>query len=90
MGKSSEVPPQMIVDFGYLKKGDFDEKPLHKVKISKSFYISTKEITIEEFKKFRESYVGSKEYYPYAYGISWDEDKNIINQIQLKQGKPII
>ena len=42
----------------YLKNGDFDESPRHKVTISKAFYISETEVTVEQYKKFRSSWPG--------------------------------
>jgi len=37
----------------------WDEQPVHKVTISKEFYISTTEVTIEQFKQFKAEFVGS-------------------------------
>lgn len=87
MGESNKMPSQMIEDYKYLKEGDFDEHPVHEVEISKSFYISTKEITIEEFKKFRENYVGAEEFAPFASGISWYEAVEFCNWLSEKEGK---
>ena len=87
MGESNEMSPQMIADKNYLNTGDFDEHPVHEVSISESFYMSTREITIDEFKKFREDYVGSKEFAPFASGISWYEAVEFCKWLSEKEGK---
>jgi hypothetical protein len=53
------------------KQCDWDEQPVHKVTISKPFYMSETEVTVEQFKKFRPDFQPNQEYSPYAAGVSW-------------------
>src|SRR4030088_155251 len=51
--------------------GDFDEKPAHDVRITKSFRMSEYEVTIEQFRQFHAGYTGNPAFAPYAAGVSW-------------------
>jgi formylglycine-generating enzyme required for sulfatase activity len=46
-------------------EGDFDERPVHEVTISRPFYIGRTEVTVEQFQQFRPDYRGKKELEPY-------------------------
>ena len=69
-------------------KGQFDESPARNVKISNDFYISETEITIEQFRQFKNEYKGFEAYSPYATGISWYEAEEFCNWLSAKEGKP--
>ncbi|MHC4573535.1 MAG: SUMF1/EgtB/PvdO family nonheme iron enzyme [Planctomycetota bacterium] len=74
-----------------MKNGDYDETPRHKVTISKPFYISQTEVTVEQFQKFRPDYPGFKArlgYHPYASAISWYEAVEFCKWLSRKEGKP--
>jgi len=47
--------------------GDWDEKPIHKVTISKPFYIQETKVTVDQYQQFDPSYLGSR----YVEGVSW-------------------
>ena len=68
--------------------GDYDEKPPHKVTISKPFQIGATEITIEQFQQFRPDYKGDSYYAPFASGISWDDAVAYCNWLSKREGKP--
>ena len=71
----------------YLDQGDWDELPVHKVKISKPFYISETEVTIEQFQKFRHEYKGWEKCSPYASAVSWNEAVTFCEWLTKKEGK---
>jgi len=59
MGQLKTLPPEVLPVFrgrGYfdwLADGDYDEKPVHTVKISRAFYVATTEVTNYQFELFR-------------------------------------
>lgn len=54
-------------------KGDYDEKPVHDIKLTYDFYISEAEITAQQFAAFRMDYQDAGRFAPYATGMSWDD-----------------
>lgn len=85
MGETNETHPDSSME--YLAHGDYDEKPVHKVTITKPFYISETEITLDQFKQFKPDYVGVKEYYPYATGLNWYNAVEFCKWLSKKEGK---
>ena len=51
---------------GREKGGDWDERPVHKVTITKPFYMSETEVTVEQFRQFRPNFTGIKKHEPYV------------------------
>ena len=68
--------------------GEHDEVPVHKVTITKPFFIGETEVTIEQFQQFRPDYQGDPYYAPYASGISWEDAKAFCDWLSRKEGKP--
>ncbi len=90
MGVEGKPLPKGVALRPYLKNGDFDESPRHKVTISKPFYISETEITVEQYKKFKSSWPGFKakmDYDPYACGISWHDAVEFCKWLSINLGK---
>ncbi len=87
MGEQNEINAKKLGGPEYLTNGDYDEKPLHKVIINEPFYMSITEVTVDQFKKFRPSYVGVKQYYPYTTGISWEDAVSFCKWLSEKEGK---
>src|SRR3954471_19760496 len=54
-------------------KGDYDEKPVHDVKLTYDFFISETEVTAQQFAAFRMDFQDAGRFAPYATGMSWDD-----------------
>jgi len=67
---------------------DWDEQPVHRVIISKPFYISETEVTVEQFRQFRPDFEPSEQYSPYAAGISWYDAKAFCIWLSNKERRP--
>jgi len=65
----------------------WDEQPVHKVTISKGFYISQTEVTVEQFRQFKPEFSGSGNHLPYATGVSWYEAVEFCKWLSKKEGK---
>ena len=72
----------------YLPNGDWDEQPVHKVTISRAFYMSETEVTLSQFRAFRPKFKGSEQYVPYVSNISWNDAKAFCEWLSEKEGKP--
>lgn len=68
-------------------QGQWDEHPTRKVTLTKPFYFSETEITIEQFQQFRPNYLGIEAHTPYATGISWYEAVAFCEWLSEKEGK---
>jgi hypothetical protein len=55
------------------KQCDWDEQPVHKVTISKPFYMSEAEVTIDQFRQFRPGFKPTPGFEPYVAGVSWHD-----------------
>jgi len=67
---------------------DWDEQPVHKVTISRPFYISETEVTIEQYRQFRPDAVVNEDFSPYVAGISWYDAMEFCKWLSKKEGKP--
>jgi formylglycine-generating enzyme required for sulfatase activity len=72
----------------YLPNGDWDEHPVHKVTISKAFYMSEVEVTVEQFKLFRPDFQAYEDSEPYVMNISWNDAVAFCQWLSEKEGKP--
>ena len=68
-------------------QGYYDEKPVHQVTISKLFYISESEITIEQYRQFKRDHKDEEAYSPYATGMSWYDAEAFCKWLSEKEGK---
>ncbi len=66
----------------------WDEMPAHKVKISRPFYISETEVTIEQFHQFKTEFDGATYFDPYVTGVSWYDAMAFCQWLSEKEGKP--
>lgn len=71
-----------------LKVGDYDEEPRHKVTITRPFYMSVSEVTIDQFRRFQPDHTGYDEYAPYAAGVSWHDAVAFCKWLSRKDGQP--
>ncbi len=67
--------------------GDYDERPVRRVRISYDFYISETEITAEQFSEFRKDYVAPGIMHPYATGVSWEDAVAFCAWLSRKEGR---
>ncbi len=65
--------------------GQWDEVPVHKVKILKSFFMSRTEITGKQFRQFKKDYGFASE--KYAIGVDWYEANEFCKWLSKKEGK---
>jgi len=86
MGETRKFNSKKLGGPEYLENGNYDEQPVHRVEITKPFFISVTEVTVEQFRKFRPSYSGIKEDYPYATGISWFDANDFCEWLSEKEG----
>ncbi len=83
----------LIIEPGEFQMGsvtppaNWDETPVHRVKITQPFYISQTEVTIEQFRQFRADFSGSQEYSPYAAGVSWYDAVAFCEWLSKKEDK---
>jgi len=66
----------------------WDESPVHNVTISRPFYISETEVTIEQFRQFRPDFKSTAGMDPYAAGLSWYDAEAFCRWLTKKEGKP--
>ena len=70
------LPPEVIVEgLDFLREGDFDEKPVHTVTITRPFYVGVCEVTNLQYELFDTSHksLRGKE------GLSSDDNEAVIN-----------
>jgi len=70
-----------------LGRDNWDEQPVHKVNISGAYYISETEVTAEEFRQFKNEFVGTTEYLPYAAGVSWYDAVAFCEWLSKREGR---
>jgi formylglycine-generating enzyme required for sulfatase activity len=73
MGNSLPTDPARLGQLELLRDGDYDEKPVHEVRITYPFYISETEITSRQFQEFRYDHQDAGRFPPYATGMSWHD-----------------
>jgi hypothetical protein len=64
--------------------GEWDERPVHKVTISREFHIQISELTADQYRLFDPAYSGTD----YATGISWHDANAFCTWLSNLEGKP--
>ena len=73
---------------GESDRPDWDEKPVHRVLISKPFYIGATELTVDQYRQFDPAYRAGKGLPDEAAsGISWDKAVEFCAWLSKKEGK---
>ena len=67
--------------------GDYDEAPVHKVTITRPFWMSATEVTVDQYRQFRPGFRGNPYYAPYASGMSWSDAVAFAGWLSDKEGK---
>jgi len=85
--KMIQIKPGTFEMGSDLPGDSWDRRPVHKVTISKPFYMSETEVTIEQFKQFRPDFQPTEGFEPYAAGVSWYDAVAFCKWLSEKEGK---
>ena len=66
----------------------WSEQPVHDVTISRPFYITETEVSVEQFRRFRKTFAGTPGFAPYVAGVSWTDAVAFAEWLSRKEGKP--
>ena len=88
MGNDLPTDAVLLKQSPALKNGDYDERPVHDVRIAYDFYMSETEITGKQFVDFRDEYQDMGPSSPYVTGISWDDAAAYCKWLSEKEKKP--
>lgn len=73
MGNDAATDPTSFGQTKFLPNGDYDERPTRQVTISRDFFISETEITVNQFQRFRYDVQDDGRFSPFATNVTWDE-----------------
>ena len=93
--RKKELPRELTGKFKYRKDGDPDEQPVHKVKISKPFYMGATEVTNIQYEQFdpthrylRGKLAFSIENNEAVVFVSWHQAQAFCDWLSRKEGLP--
>lgn len=87
-GEANATPPKTFKVASYLQRGDWDEHPTHRVRLTQPFFMAEVEVTAEQFRQFRSSHAGNPDTAPFAAGISWEDAVAFCEWLSRKEGRP--
>ena len=94
MGFSGNPLPSSVAVAAWRANGDFDERPAHRVRISKGFYMGAYEVTNAQYEQFDPSHRAlrgklgfSKEDNEAVVFVSWRDASNFCRWLSKKEGK---
>ena len=70
-----------------LAPANWDEQPVHRVVIHAPFAISSTEVTVEQYRRFKPDAVLNPAYAPYAAGMSWNDGVAFCEWRSLREGR---
>lgn len=86
-GESGDTMPEVFGQAAYLRRGDWDEHPVHPVTLTTGFHMAETEVTLEQFRQFRPKMEGNPADAPYASGISWDDAVAFCVWLSAREGR---
>lgn len=66
----------------------YDEFPAHEVRLTRPFYISVTEVTVDQFAAFKPGFKSTEAVHPYAAGMSWFNAVEFCRWLSEKEGRP--
>jgi formylglycine-generating enzyme required for sulfatase activity len=87
MGHDAPLPAERLGGPPLFPRGDWDERPVHAVRITYPFAISEVEVTEEQYRRFRPFFEGGREFPGFATGMSWDEARMFCEWLSRKEGR---
>jgi len=87
MGNELATDPKVLKQSPVLKNGDYDERPVHQVRMTHDFYMSETEVTAKQYSEFREDYQDWSTSSPYATGVSWYDCDAFCQWLSKKENK---
>jgi formylglycine-generating enzyme required for sulfatase activity len=88
MGNAQPVPTSLGGPLFNAPETDWDERPVHEVRLSRGFRISETEVTIEQFRQFRADVVDGGHFAPYLTGVSWEDATAFCAWLSQREGVP--
>jgi formylglycine-generating enzyme required for sulfatase activity len=87
MGNDQPTDAKALRQLPLLRDGDYDEKPVHEVRISRDFYMSETEITAKQFARFRFDWQDRGAASPFVTGVSWHDAVAFCEWLSRKENK---
>ncbi len=88
-------PNRFVIPFDHARHGDYDERPVHRVTIGKSFPMSATQVTNAQYEQFDPAHRAlrgkrgfSKANDEAVIFVSWNEAKAFCDWLSKKEGKP--
>ena len=87
MGAVNPTPPSLGGP-SLTPEGDWDERPAHRVTVSRGFFVSETPVTAGVFRQFKAEQTGIDWFEPYFAGVSWDDAMAFCAWLSKKEGRP--
>jgi hypothetical protein len=69
-------------------RGDWDERPVHKVTLTRPYFISDTEVTTQQYREFNPHFQPNEKYSPWATGVSWNDAVAFCRWLSKREGQP--